>query len=121
MATTGMPAVGRLLDGRHDAVDVDGDDDEAVDLLLDVGLDRAVLRGGIVVGVEDHELGARGVGRLLGALVHLVEEQRLLVDLHQREGLLVLRLRAAATSAAARAVRRAAIVVRLRLILRVMV
>ena len=77
---------GRRLDGRHDAVDVDGDDHNAGDLLLDVGLDRIVLRGRVVVGVEDHQLDAGGIGRLLGALIHLVEEQRLLVDLHQRDG-----------------------------------
>ena len=33
------------------------------------------------------------IGGLLGAFVHLGEEQRLLVDLDQREGRLVLRLR----------------------------
>ena len=80
-----------LDDRRHDAVHVDGHDDDAVDALGDVGLDRAVLRGGIVVGVEDQQLGAGGVGGGLGALVHLVEEQGLLVDLDEREGLGVLR------------------------------
>ena len=78
--------VGRLLHGGHDAVDVDRDDDDRVHALGDVGLDRVVLRRGVVVGVEDHELGAGLLGRGGGALVHLVEEQRLLVDLHERDG-----------------------------------
>ena len=78
--------VGRLLHGGHDAVDVDRDDDDRVHALGDVGLDRVVLRRGVVVGVEDHELGAGLLGRGGGALVHLIEEQRLLVDLHERDG-----------------------------------
>ena len=76
----------RLLDRRHDAVDVDGDDDDAVHLLGDVGLDRVVLRRRVVVGVEDDELRALLLGGRLGAVVHLVEEQGLLVDGHQRDG-----------------------------------
>ena len=58
----------RLLGGRDcglDAVDVDRDEHDTVDLLRDVVLDRAVLGRRLVVGVEDDELGARFVGRLL--------------------------------------------------------
>ena len=72
-------------DRRLHAVDVDGDEHDAVDLLGDVVLDRAVLRRRLVVGVEDDELRARLVGRLLGAVVDLIEEQRLLVDRDQRD------------------------------------
>ena len=78
---------GRLFHGGHDPVHVDGHDGKAIHALLDVGLDRAVLRGGVVVGVEDHEVHAGRIGGGLRAFVHLVEEQRLLVDLDQREGL----------------------------------
>ena len=86
MATTGN--AGRLGGGdrRLDAVDVDGDQDDAVDLLGDVVLDRVVLRSRLVVGVEDDQLGAGRIGRLLRAFVDLVEEQGLLVDVDQREG-----------------------------------
>ena len=74
---------GGRLNGRHDAVDVDRHDHHPVDLVGDVGLDRVVLRRRVVVGVEDDQLGAELLGLLLRALVHLGEEQRLLVDLHQ--------------------------------------
>ena len=73
-------------DGGLDAVHVDGDEHDAVDLLGDVVLDRAVLRARHVVGVEDHELVAAGVRRLLGAVVDLIEEQRLLIDGDERIG-----------------------------------
>ena len=56
-------------DRRLDAVHVDRDEHDAVDLLGDVVLDRAVLRGRLIVGVEDDQLGARLVGGLLGAVV----------------------------------------------------
>ena len=75
----------RRRDGRLHAVDVDGDEHDAVDLLRDVVLDRAVLSRGLVVGVEDDELRARLVRRLLGAVIDLVEEQSLLVDRHERD------------------------------------
>ena len=77
---------GRRFHRRHDAVGVDRHDDEPVDLVGDVGLDRVVLRRRVVVGVEDDQLGAELLGLLLGTLVHLGEEQRLLVDLHQGDG-----------------------------------
>ena len=70
-------------DCRLHAVDVDRNKDDAVDLLGDVVLDRAVLRRRLIVGIEDNELGSRLVGGLLGAVVDLVEEQRLLINCHQ--------------------------------------
>ena len=76
---------GGSLHGRHDAIDVDSHDDHAIHLLLNVGLDRIVLGGRIVVGVEDDELGACFIGCLLCAIIHLVEEQGLLIDLDQRK------------------------------------
>ncbi len=87
----GDAGVGRFLDGRHDAVDVDRLDNDGADLLCYIGLDRVVLCCRIIVGVEDHELGAAGVGRLLGTLVHLVEEERLLVDRDQGDRRLIRR------------------------------
>ena len=45
---------------------------------------------GSLLALKITQLDAGRVGRLLGAFVHLVEEQRLLVDLDQGEGLLVL-------------------------------
>ena len=77
--------------GLH-PIHVDGDEHDAVDFLGDVILDRAVLRRGDVVGVEDDELRARLVRRLLGAVVDLVEEQRLLVDRDERDRLRICRL-----------------------------
>ena len=73
-------------DCRLDAIDVDGDQDDAVDLLGDVVLDRVILRARHIVGVEDDQLGAGGVCRLLRAFVDLVEEQGLLIDVDEREG-----------------------------------
>ena len=78
----------RLLgrgDCGFDAVDVDGDENDAVDLLRDVVLDRAVLRRSLVVGVENDELGSRLVCRLLGSVIDLIEEQRLLIDRHKSD------------------------------------
>jgi hypothetical protein len=46
-------------DGRLDAVDVDGADDDGIDLVVDVGFDGVVLGGRAVVGVEDDQFGAR--------------------------------------------------------------
>jgi hypothetical protein len=65
--------------GLH-TIDVDGDQNDAVDLLGDVGLDRVVLRGRHVVGVEDDEIDAGSLGRGVGAVIDLIEEQCLLVD-----------------------------------------
>ena len=79
-------------DRRHDAVRVDGHHDDALHPLLDIGLDRVVLGDGIVVGIENDQIDTGGVGCLLRAFVHLGEKQRLLVDLDQGEGRLVLRL-----------------------------
>ena len=88
-ASTAITGNAGLLGGRHGrlhAVDVDGDQHDAVDLLGDVVLDRVVLRARHVVGVEDDELVAARVRRLLGAVVDLVEEQSLLVDRDERIG-----------------------------------
>ena len=79
--------VRRLDDGRHDAVRVDGDDDDPVDSLRDVRLDGIVLGGRIVVRVEDGELRPGALGGLHRTVIELVEEQRLLIDLHERKGL----------------------------------
>ena len=76
----------RGLDGRHDAVDVDRHHHEPVHLLRDVGLDRVVLRRRIVVGVEDDQLRPELRCLLFRTLVHLGEEQCLLVDLDQGDG-----------------------------------
>ncbi len=85
MATTGN--AGRLggSDCRLDAVDVDGDQNDAVDLLGDVVLDRVVLRARHVVGIEDDQLDAGGIGRLLRPVIDLIEEQGLLVDVDESE------------------------------------
>jgi hypothetical protein len=82
------PRRARFFHRRHDSVDVDGDDDHAIDFLLDVRFDGAVLRGRVVVGVEDDQLVARLVGGLLRPLVDLVKEERLLVVLDHRIGLI---------------------------------
>ena len=78
---------------RHDAVGIDRDHDDAVDLLLNVCLDGIVLCCGIIVRIEDHKLGAGGIGCFLRTLVHLGKEQGLLVDLHQGNRRLVGSLR----------------------------
>ena len=70
--------------GLH-PIHIDGDEDDAVDLLGDIILDRAVLRRCVVVGVEDDELRASLVRRLLGAVVNLIKEKRLLVDRDERD------------------------------------
>ena len=85
MAMTGIPAAFGRRDGRLDAVDVDGDENDAVDLLGDVILHRVVLGAWNIVGVEDNEFGASSVRGLLRAFVDLIEEQRLLIDRHERE------------------------------------
>ena len=87
MATTGNAGLLGGGDCRLDAVHVDGDQNDAVDFLGDVVLDRVVLRARHIVGVEDDQLGAGGIGRLLRALVDLIEEQGLLVDGDEREGI----------------------------------
>ena len=92
MATTGMPAFFAAVIGGLHPIHVDGDEHDAVDLLGDIVLDRAVLGRGVVVGVEDDELRARLVRRLLGAVVDLIEEQRLLVDRDERDCLRLGRL-----------------------------
>ena len=74
-----------VADRRLDAIDVDGDEHDAVDLLSDIVLDGAVLRRRLIVGVEDDEFGAGLVRRLLRAVVDLIEEQRLLIDRDQRD------------------------------------
>ena len=75
----------RRGDGGLHPIHVDGDEHDAVDFLGDIVLDRAVLSRGVVVGVEDDQLRARLVRRLLGAVVDLIEEQRLLVDRDERD------------------------------------
>lgn len=45
-----------------------------------------ILRGGHVVGVEDHQFHACGRGGFLGPVIDLIEEESLLVDRHQRIG-----------------------------------
>ena len=80
----------RLIDRGHDAVHVDGDNGNAVNAFLDIGLDGAVLGGRVIVGVEDHQLHPGRIRRLLRACIHLIEEQRLLVDLDKGELLFVL-------------------------------
>ena len=82
----------RRGDGGLHPIDVNGDEHDAVDFLGDIVLDCAVLGRGDVVGVEDDELRARLVRRLLGAVVDLVEEERLLVDRDERDCLRICRL-----------------------------
>ncbi len=55
---------GGLLHGRHDAINVDGNDREPSTFCSEYRFDGAVLRGRVIVGVEDHQLGAGRVGRL---------------------------------------------------------
>ena len=70
----------RRGDGGLYPIHVDREEHDAVDLLGDVVLDRRVLGGRLVVGVEDHQLDAVLVGGGLGPVIDLVEEQGLLVD-----------------------------------------
>ncbi len=77
MATTGIPASEACLTRRHDAIHVNCDDDQAINLLLDVVFDGAVLCGRFIVGVEDDKLVTGGIGRLLRAFVDLVERKGL--------------------------------------------
>ncbi|ENN85598.1 hypothetical protein RHSP_06327 [Rhizobium freirei PRF 81] len=72
-------------DCRLDAVHVDGNQYDAVNLLGDVVLDGVVLRARHVVGIEDDEIGASLLCRLLGAIIDLIEEEGLLVDRYQSE------------------------------------
>ena len=70
--------------GLH-AVDIDGHENDAIDLLGDVVFDRVVLCGRHIVGVEDHQLGTGGIRSLLCTVIDLVEEQSLLVDGYKRK------------------------------------
>ncbi len=86
----------RFGDGRLDAVHVDRDHQNRIHLLLNIRFDCVVLRVRVVVRVVDLKIDAGGFRGRLRALIHLRKEECLLVDLDERDLLLVSGKRAAA-------------------------